>query len=97
MAVVQIQSREDFLQALMDRLMVLKESNVLVIIETSTGLEMIQTVPSTVWTYGILKAADALNDEKFRATVFNENTKSQEESIASRMKESIGNGNKGTN
>jgi hypothetical protein len=97
MAMVEIKTREDFLGALMDRLVALKEANVLVIIETPTGIETMQTVPSMVWTFGILKAALAITDERFRSTIDTEGTRQKEEALAAQIRNSINNGDKGTN
>ena len=45
------------------------KSNIMVLIETEKGLELYQSIPSPLWAYGILRAADEVVSAQHRANL----------------------------
>jgi hypothetical protein len=54
---VQFESREQFLAAVMQLLAERPESRVMVLVDSDVGVERLQTEPSYIWSFGVLTTA----------------------------------------
>lgn len=62
-------SHEEFVNAITQILAQRPKSNVMVLIETEKGLEIYQSLPSPLWAYGVLRAADEVVAAQHRANL----------------------------
>ena len=77
--------KEKFLATAVDMLSRKKNCHVLMIVESEDGLEMLQSVPSFIWTFGILASAEKKTDETYRSLMGSEDAKRRESQILAEM------------
>jgi hypothetical protein len=63
---------DDFVNAVTQILAQRPKSNIMVLIETEKGLEIYQSLPSPLWAYGVLRAADEVVTAQHRANLDHE-------------------------
>jgi len=66
---VKSSSHLEVLSAAMQMLAHRPEANVMIIVDDDADLEVMQTHPSYVWSFGLLFAAEKMLDEQYRARV----------------------------
>ena len=59
----------DFISAAMKFLADRPQSNVMLIVESPGGLEVLDTVSSYIWKFGLLAATEKLLDERYRGHI----------------------------
>lgn len=64
---VEIKSREDFLNTVVTILASRPNANILLLIDDNSGMQAVQTQQSFIWTFGVLAAAEKMFDERYRA------------------------------
>ena len=66
---VDIKARDEFISAAMQMLAMKPDANVMIIVDSGYGLETLQSTTSPIIVFGMLRAAEKLHDESYRARI----------------------------
>ncbi len=82
---VDMKTHEEFISGVMHMLAAKPDAKVMLLVDTGSGLEVMQTETSYVWSFGVLAAAEKRIDEQFRASMESNLSQKMEEEANRRL------------